>query len=118
MVIAFNCRCGRQLKAKEVDAGKSVTSSDCGQILRIPTPTSAVVINVESPARARNVEETLRKEPGLLTDRSIIKMEPPPMESVHSGDIWGPFIEGGTTLALCTSIFAVIFAVIGGVLGY
>ena len=38
MAIAFTCKCGKKLKAKELHAGRRTKCPDCGQSLTVPLP--------------------------------------------------------------------------------
>jgi hypothetical protein len=108
----FTCPCGKQLKAKDEDAGRRTKCPDCGQELTIPGPDEAVRPAAEpgrsGPRRRFEDEGGLEEyEAGERRGRRY------PQET--SGKAVASLVLG--ILSFCLPVFASIAAIILGIVG-
>jgi hypothetical protein len=64
MPITFTCPCGRQIRAKDGSAGRSLECPSCGANLEVPAPDAIDLgISLDQPSHSDSLKPMARKRP-------------------------------------------------------
>ena len=100
MVIAFKCKCGKKLGAKELHAGRCVKCPDCGQVLEVPTPSAPKSAEPKQElgdafhAPVRQVPPQPTPEPPTIPPPPLVPEVVEKQKHVIQAEIRSPFLAG------------------------